>query len=162
MAEEEKKEIHKVEFAEEIAWRTGLPVREARVVTDAVLDAIMDRFCAGYNLSFEGFGRLELSCTSERVGRNPKTGQEYVIHPFYKPMFRASKGLLERIRDCAQTGELPVPKRSPLWEGLDLPRRKGRPPKEVDAPKGYGPIDWEDGDAAPESVFRGKDESGEQ
>jgi len=66
-----------------------------------MVDAIVEHLCAamerGENVKITGFGSFLLRDKTERVGRNPKTGEEYAIEPRRVVTFRASSKLKGRI-----------------------------------------------------------------
>lgn len=63
--------------------------------------SILEHMCSatarGENVKISGFGSFLLREKSERVGRNPKTGEEHAIEPRRVMTFRASATLKQRI-----------------------------------------------------------------
>tara|TARA_X000000368_G_C22554826_1_gene503791 strand:- start:50 stop:322 length:273 start_codon:yes stop_codon:yes gene_type:complete len=49
------------------------------------------------NININNFGRFTLRNTPERLGRNPKSGQEYIIKPRIKLSFKPSDQVKKNI-----------------------------------------------------------------
>ena len=78
---------------------TGLPLREAGGLVDAVLEAIAERLAAGEPVKLSGFGVFTVREKEARTGRNPGTGEAVLIPPRRVVTFRASKVLKRRIAE---------------------------------------------------------------
>ena len=76
---------------------TGLPLREAAEMVDAVLEAVAERLVAGEPVKLSGFGAFSVRAKGARVGRNPRTGVEAPISPRRVVSFRPSGVLKERV-----------------------------------------------------------------
>ena len=93
------RKIHKGEFAKELAARTGLKREQAEQVTAAFLEILAENWHSHTPVMFQGFGSFEARPTPARMGRNLSTMEEVPILAGYKPVFRPSKQLLDRIND---------------------------------------------------------------
>jgi len=49
---------------------------------------------------FTGFGNFGLRYVPEHQGRNPKTGESLTVPAGYYPIFKAGKGLKDRVAKC--------------------------------------------------------------
>ncbi len=87
----------KKEFIEKYAERTGLGKKEATNQFEAFLTIVEDTLAAGENVQFIGWGTFETRVTKERMGRNPKTGEEILIPSKNVVKFKAGKTLAEKL-----------------------------------------------------------------
>ena len=96
--------MNKAEMVEKVAQRTGLSVRDARTVVDAIFDPdpaiglIASELVAGEKVAISGFGTFEARERKARSGRNPHTGQTLDIPATRAPAFKAGKPLKESLR----------------------------------------------------------------
>ena len=78
---------------------TGLPLREAAAMVDAVIAAVAARLAAGETVKLSGFGTFSVRAKRARAGRNPKTGEAVPISPRRVVSFRPSAVLKESIAE---------------------------------------------------------------
>ena len=96
--------MNKAELVENLAQRVNLPLRETRVMIDAIFDPdpavgmIARELVAGRKVSISGFGTFEARARKARVGRNPHTGEALSIPASRAPAFKAGKPLKESLR----------------------------------------------------------------
>lgn len=64
---------------------------------EAILDSIEEVLKAGEELNFIGWGKFEVVERAERVGRNPKTGEEIKIEAKKTVKFKPGKTLVDKI-----------------------------------------------------------------
>jgi len=102
--------MNKAQLIERVAERTGVSVRETRVLLDAVFDPdpevglIAAELAAGNKVSISGFGTFEARPRKARVGRNPHTGEALDIPASVAPTFKAGKPLKETLRKAGPAG----------------------------------------------------------
>ncbi|WP_159983451.1 MULTISPECIES: integration host factor subunit alpha [unclassified Novosphingobium] len=84
-------------IAEAIQREVGLNNREALEMVCSILEHMCSAMARGENMKISGFGSFLLRDKSERIGRNPKTGDEHAIEPRRVMTFRASAKLKQRI-----------------------------------------------------------------
>ena len=72
---------------------------EAAVILESMIGTMVGVLQDGETLSLPGFGKFEVTRTKDRIGRNPKTGEEIEIFAKNKVKFRASKKLKESIQE---------------------------------------------------------------
>jgi len=77
----------------------NLTVQEARKLYETAINVIRDNLAKGENVELRGFGNFQVREKNERMGRNPKTGQEAVIEKRRVVTFKASKELKEKVRE---------------------------------------------------------------
>lgn len=83
--------MNKAEFVHAVATRTGTTPRYATVITNAVIDVIMETLAAGDNIVIAGFGTFEPAARAARVGRNPHTGEAIDVPAKVAPKFKPSQ-----------------------------------------------------------------------
>lgn len=71
---------------------------EAERKAKAFLETVEEALAKGEEVSFVGWGKWEVVEKAERVGRNPKTGEEITIPARKAIKFKAGKSLEEKIR----------------------------------------------------------------
>ena len=75
----------------------GLSQSESTQLVEQVLEEISDALVRGEMVKISSFGTLAVRSKSERIGRNPKTGEDVPITPRKVLTFRPSNVLKERI-----------------------------------------------------------------
>ena len=89
--------VTRVGLRDAVHRETGLPLREAAEIVDAVIEAVAERLVAGEPVKLSGFGTFSVRAKGARMGRNPKTGEAVPISPRRVVSFRASAVLKERV-----------------------------------------------------------------
>ncbi len=67
--------VTKLEIATEVAYVTGLTVRDAKHLVEAFFDTIRSTLASGEEVKLSGFGNFSIREKTSRPGRNPKTGE---------------------------------------------------------------------------------------
>jgi len=75
----------------------GLPRSESAEIVEMVLNEIATSLERGESVKLSSFGSFGIREKAERIGRNPKTGEEVPITPRRVLVFRASAIMKERI-----------------------------------------------------------------
>ncbi len=70
---------------------------EARKVLDAALDEISEALVRGESVKLRSFGSFNVRSKRERIGRNPRTGEEAPICPRTVLTFKASPVLVAQM-----------------------------------------------------------------
>ena len=96
--------IKKKEFADRMAEKGGTTKKAAYKAVDTFIDTLMDYLSEDEKVMFMGFGRFEMRTAKERIGRNPKTKEEYMIPEHGKVKFVSSEGLADRIKERRVAG----------------------------------------------------------
>jgi len=71
--------------------------KDTALVVNAVFETVMDALSKGEKVQIAGFGIFEVRERAERVGRNPRTGEEIKIPPRKVPVFRVGKELRTKV-----------------------------------------------------------------
>ena len=89
--------ITRADLSEAVYQEVGLSRNESSALVETVLDEISDALAQGESVKISSFGSFAVRQKGQRVGRNPKTGQEVPILPRRVLVFRASHVLREKI-----------------------------------------------------------------
>jgi integration host factor subunit alpha len=89
--------VTRVDLSEAIVARTGVPRADATRFLEAMLQRISDALVAGETVKLSRFGNFQARSKRERLGRNPKTGEEAPITPRRVLTFRPSQLLRQRV-----------------------------------------------------------------
>ncbi len=93
------KTITRVDLSEAIYQEVGLSRKDSSDLLDMILDEISDALVKGEEVKISSFGTMMVRSKNERVGRNPKTGEEVPITPRRVISFRASQLLKKEINN---------------------------------------------------------------
>jgi nucleoid DNA-binding protein len=80
--------LGKKDIFNNISTKTHLSSKESRKILDSFLD-ILKKY-KNKNIKISNFGSFSLSNTPKRIGRNPRTKEEYEIKARMKLSFKAS------------------------------------------------------------------------
>jgi integration host factor subunit alpha len=75
----------------------GLPRNESQELVELVLSEISGSLARGEQVKLSSFGSFGIREKGERMGRNPKTGEEVPITPRKVLVFRPSNIMKDRI-----------------------------------------------------------------
>ena len=75
----------------------GFNRTEAKLLVDSFFEQLCDSLASSESVKLSGFGSFYVQRKKERMGRNPKTGEDYRIAPRSVVRFRASNQLREKI-----------------------------------------------------------------
>ncbi len=91
------KTLTRADLAEAVVRQVGLPRNESQELVELVLKEISGSLADGQPVKLSSFGSFGIREKGERIGRNPKTGQEVPITPRKVLVFRPSNIMKERI-----------------------------------------------------------------
>ena len=89
--------VTRAQLSEVVYQEVGLSRNESADLVETVLDEISDALERGEMVKISSFGSFLVRQKGERMGRNPKTGDEVPIQPRRVLVFRASNVLRARI-----------------------------------------------------------------
>jgi integration host factor subunit alpha len=89
--------VTRADLSEAVYQEVGLSRNESAALVESVLSEIADTLTSGETVKISSFGSFSVRQKGERVGRNPKTGEEVPILPRKVLVFRASNVLKNRI-----------------------------------------------------------------
>src|SRR6266704_6952498 len=87
----------RADLCEAVYQKVGLSRTESADLVELVLDEISACIVRGEAVKLSSFGSFVVRQKGQRVGRNPKTGQEVPISPRRVLIFRASHALKDQI-----------------------------------------------------------------
>ena len=100
------KTVTRAQLSEAVYQEVGLSRNESADLVEVVLQEISDALTRGDSVKISSFGSFIVRQKSQRIGRNPKTGEEVPIRPRRVLVFRASQVLKDRINDQDTDGHL--------------------------------------------------------
>jgi integration host factor subunit alpha len=89
--------ITRAQLSESVYQEVGLSRNESADLLESVLNQISTALAAGEAVKISSFGSFSVRKKGQRIGRNPKTGEEVPILPRKVLMFRPSQVLKNRI-----------------------------------------------------------------
>ena len=93
------KTLTRADLSEAVYQKVGLPRNESADLVETVLKEITGSLESGETVKLSSFGSFGIRKKGERIGRNPKTGEEVPITPRKVLVFRASNIMKSRIND---------------------------------------------------------------
>jgi len=90
--------MNKTELVHLVALKADVTNKEAANVVDALLETITETLATGEKVVVTGFGTFEVRLRAERVGKNPRTGEQITVPEQKTPAFRAGKLLKEAVK----------------------------------------------------------------
>lgn len=97
--------LTRADLSEAVYQEVGLSRNESAELVESVLEKVADALVQGEPVKISSFGSFAVRQKGERVGRNPKTGEEVPILPRKVLVFRASHVLKNRINKAFQGAE---------------------------------------------------------
>ncbi len=91
------KTLTRADLAEAVVEQIGLPRNESQELVELVLAEISNALADGEQVKLSSFGSFGIRAKGQRIGRNPKTGQEVPITPRRVLVFRPSNIMKGRI-----------------------------------------------------------------
>ena len=91
--------MNKTELVSAMAEQAGISKKAAEAALKAFTDVVTNELQNGGKVQLVGFGTFEVSERAERMGRNPKTGEEMMIDASKAPKFKAGKAFKDAINN---------------------------------------------------------------
>lgn len=89
--------MNKNELAKEVASRMSATVTQTLCFIDTMDEVISETITRGDSVMIQDFGHYTPWQQAERMGRNPRSGQECTIPKRISVKFKPGKGLIEKI-----------------------------------------------------------------
>jgi len=86
----EGRTITRADLSESVFQEVGLSRNESSDLVETILGEVVEALARGESVKISSFGSFTVRDKGQRVGRNPKTGQEVPILPRRVLVFRAS------------------------------------------------------------------------
>jgi len=96
--------VTRADLTEAVYQEVGLSRNESAQLVESILEEIASTLSTGESVKVSSFGTFSVRDKAERIGRNPKTGEEVPISPRRVLVFRASQVLKDRINQALTPG----------------------------------------------------------
>ena len=96
----EARTITRADLSESVFQEVGLSRNESSDLVETILSEVVEALARGESVKISSFGSFTVRDKGQRVGRNPKTGQEVPILPRRVLVFRASNVLKSLINEA--------------------------------------------------------------
>ncbi len=107
------KTITRADLSEAVYQEVGLSRNESAALVETVLNEIADALVRGEMVKISSFGSFWVRQKGQRIGRNPKTGDEVPILPRKVLVFRPSHVLKDRVNGTPAAPEGTAPDAAP-------------------------------------------------
>tara|TARA_B100001971_G_C17703879_1_gene293081 strand:- start:106 stop:399 length:294 start_codon:yes stop_codon:yes gene_type:complete len=91
--------LTRADLADSIYEEVGLSRHESAELVESIIEEICSTLATGENVKISGFGSFSVRQKGERIGRNPKTGEEIPIKPRKVLVFKASHVLKDAMNE---------------------------------------------------------------
>jgi len=91
-----KNNLNKKELSQKCSKKLGLPNNISYKLIDGLIELIIKEINKG-NFGLKNIGTFKLIYKKERLGRNPKTGEDFIISKRNSISFKPSKNLTKSI-----------------------------------------------------------------
>lgn len=89
--------LTRMDLSEAVFREVGLSRNESADLVETVLGHVSDALVSGESVKISSFGTFSVRDKNERIGRNPKTGEEVPIAPRRVLTFRPSHLMKDRV-----------------------------------------------------------------
>lgn len=89
--------VTRSDLAEKLVDEVGLSRQDSADFVDRVFELMTEELARGKSVKLSSFGAFHVRDKNQRVGRNPKTGEEVSIEPRRVIVFKSSQVLKERV-----------------------------------------------------------------
>ncbi len=92
--------MNKVELAEKLVERTGLPKQQVENLIESMLETITETLQQGQDVTLTGFGAFSARLRGARMGVDPRNpSQKIQIPAVMVPKFKAGKNLKDALKE---------------------------------------------------------------
>jgi DNA-binding protein HU-beta len=89
--------MNKTDLVNSIATKSGLNKKNSEAALNSFITSVEDALKTGDKVVLVGFGTFEVRQRAARKGRNPQTRKEITIPASKAPVFKAGKGLKDKV-----------------------------------------------------------------
>lgn len=89
--------MNKTDLINAISAKSGLNKKNSEAALNAFISSVEEALKNGDKVVLVGFGTFEVRKRAERKGRNPQTKEEITIPASAAPVFKAGKGLKDKV-----------------------------------------------------------------
>jgi integration host factor subunit alpha len=94
------KTLTRMDLSEAVFREVGLSRNESAQLVESIIQHMSDALVEGGQVKISSFGTFSVRSKAERIGRNPKTGEEVPISPRRVLSFRPSHLMKARVADA--------------------------------------------------------------
>lgn len=94
--------LTKQDIADAIRLRMGVSRPRAVEITEAMIKLLKDTLSAGEDVLVSRFGKFQVNQKTERLGRNPYTGEQMILPPRRVVTFKPAGNLKERLNPAVE------------------------------------------------------------
>ena len=91
------KNISRDDIADTINKEFGFSRKDCLEIVNDIIDIIIDGLIKNQSVKIHNFGTFKLKRKTKRIGRNPKTKEEFIISDRNVITFKASKNIINYI-----------------------------------------------------------------
>ncbi len=102
----DKKNISRDDIADTINKEFGFSRKECLDIVNDIIEIIIEGLNTNNSVKIHNFGTFKLKRKKSRIGRNPKTKEEVLIHDRNVISFKASKKILSFINNKVKNEEV--------------------------------------------------------
>ena len=89
--------VTRAQLGETVYQEVGLSRSESTELLESVISHMADALASGQSVKISSFGSFSVRQKGQRIGRNPKTGEEVPILPRKVLVFKPSQVLKDKI-----------------------------------------------------------------
>ena len=93
------KTLTRADLADAVHSQVGLSRSESASLVESILEEVCQAAVRGEQIKLSSFGTFSVRSKNERIGRNPKTGEEVPITPRRVMVFRPSNIMKSKVID---------------------------------------------------------------
>ena len=90
--------MNKTELVAAVAEKAEISKKDADSAVNAVIESIIEAVASKDKVQIVGFGTFEARERKEKIGKNPRTGEEIKIAASVVPAFKAGKALKDAVK----------------------------------------------------------------
>ena len=91
-----KKDFKKIDLVNDLSSKTGYSQNYSKKIVDDLINIFIQNIKSG-NLNLKNIGSFKLLNKKERIGRNPKTKEEFIITSRKSLSFTSSKKIIDNL-----------------------------------------------------------------
>ena len=91
-----KKDFKKIDLIKDLSLKTGYSQNYSKKIVDDLINIFIQNIKSG-NLNLKNIGSFKLLNKKERIGRNPKTKEQFIITSRKSLSFTSSKKIIDNL-----------------------------------------------------------------
>ena len=97
MTKNKRNNITKDDFSNKLFESIGISKNLSKIILDGLIESLIEIIIQKNKLNLKNIGSFKIIKKKERIGRNPKTNEQYVIKPMKVISFKPSGELKNKI-----------------------------------------------------------------